>query len=514
MKTIQTTLPVYDRLAKQCYERAHHAGNGIVPILTPRYRLPSMQWNAEADDPGWIDDIQLVDIDGSETDLDNTMVQNQLDVVGMANIGNSSYDVFNSVNYYQLTAQKTTAAGVAYAYTDSFSVIKNKVIWINYSLTLTSGTAPKLVIVDNAGADISPVHTMTAGVHTVKLTVSATDAAASIRIRNLDTELSNIGVSLAWFDTAYPGLIADLTDEYFIYDGYTLGQLLPIGLYYLKLTTVNGYIYYSDWFRSDCIYRNLISEWTNINYDTFIAANTKITSAIEVDGGETSGVAKSDVFDVVQGEPVTVIFFTTLTSGQAPGIYLIEGAVVASNDETIVAGLNEIILTPTLTGEVQLVIYNTLISNYSITEILVNRTYSSKYLTLTFTNTCDLGELLYHDGFTQTLWFESESMENSYPLQEEGQTNNYNKFFRTFARQVKKYVARTKMMPDFMVDVFNRMKLHNSIELIDLVGDVHTVYNLEVEHEWLFDDKYYAKIDLTFDYDETVVSSGCCVAIE
>ena len=135
--------------------------------------------------------------------------------------------------------------------------------------------------------------------------------------------------------------------------------------------------------------------------------------------------------------------------------------------------------------------------------------YSSKYLIMTFTNTYDFGDILYHTGFTQKAWFESETMEQSYILEEEGARDGRSRYIRTFARQVKKYLARTVTMPDYMVDVFNRMKLHDNITLTDLVGDVNTVYNLEVEHEWLWDDKYYAKIELTFDYDETVVTSGC-----
>lgn len=136
-------------------------------------------------------------------------------------------------------------------------------------------------------------------------------------------------------------------------------------------------------------------------------------------------------------------------------------------------------------------------------------TYSSKYLIMTFTNTYDFGDILYHTGFTQKAWFESETMEQSYPTDEEGAKDGRGRYIRTFARQVKKYLARTVTMPDYMVDVFNRMKLHDTITLTDLVGDTNTVYNLEVEHEWLWDDKYYAKIELTFDYDETVVTSGC-----
>ena len=126
-----------------------------------------------------------------------------------------------------------------------------------------------------------------------------------------------------------------------------------------------------------------------------------------------------------------------------------------------------------------------------------------------FSNICDLGNILYQTGFTQTAWIRSEAMECTYPIDEEGVKNGEGLFVRTFARQTKKYTVRIADMPDFMVDVFNRMKFHDTVLLTDLVGDQNEVFNLEVEHEWT-EDKYYALITLTFDYDETVIIAGCC----
>jgi hypothetical protein len=140
-------------------------------------------------------------------------------------------------------------------------------------------------------------------------------------------------------------------------------------------------------------------------------------------------------------------------------------------------------------------------------------TYSTKYLIIDFSNSCNLGSLYYEGGFTQTLYLESEPMEATFPQEEEGAKNGEGQFVRTFARQVKKYLIRTGTLPDYMVDVFNRMKLHDTVELTDLVGDVNDVYNLEVEHEWLNTDKYYAKIELTFDYNEVAIVSSCCESI-
>ena len=300
-----------------------------------------------------------------------------------------------------------------------------------------------------------------------------------------------------------------MTDDYFQYKGETLGQLLPCGLYYLKITTSAGYVYYSDWFLVESVYENLITAFTNAGYETLTLSGTSILSAIN---SADLGIFTSNIFTVTKGESIKVRFFLTLNSGTAPTIYIsnFEGFTFGDSGVSVI-GANEIELIPTWSGLAYIVFLNAGNVNFSTSEILTTRGYSEKYLTINFSNTCDLGDILYSDGFTQTVWFESETMENSYPQEEEGQKNGESRFVRTFARQVKKYLARTKDLPAYMVDVFNRMKLHNTVTLIDLVGDTNTVYNLEVEHEWLFDDKYYAKLDLTFDYDESVVVSSCCV---
>jgi hypothetical protein len=118
---------------------------------------------------------------------------------------------------------------------------------------------------------------------------------------------------------------------------------------------------------------------------------------------------------------------------------------------------------------------------------------------------------MYEAGFEQTLYLKSEPMEMSFPTEEEGQKNGEGKFVRTFARQVKKYNVKAGAFPDYMIDVLNRLKLYDDIELIDTVGNVNQVYNLEEEHEWLSPGKYYANISLTFDYEEAVVVMACCV---
>jgi hypothetical protein len=378
MKTIYTTLPIYDKLSKQCYERGKHAGHDTpIPIVCPRHRLPSFQW-----------------LDGSDRCASVT------------------------------TIELMTEAGVYHDITDHFT---------------------------------------------------------------LPTDIP-------------------LEHDYFSYKGTTLSQLLDAGIYYLRLTMDNGYLYYSDWFQVDCIFSNLITGWTNMGYEDFHVSGTTITLVERTAG--TDYIA-SDTFSVGNNENIKVIFNLTQISGDEPIVQLwVGGAAVDAN--AVLPGASEITLTSTMAGTAHIRFRNNSNGKWSATEVLVFRGYSEDYLILNFHNDCDLGDFLYHTGFDQTIWFKSEPMEMIFPIEEEGVKNGYGQFVRSFARQVKKYLIRTNKMPDFMVDVFHRLKLHDTIELINLTGDVNTVYNLEVEHEWLFEDKYYAKLELTFDYDESVVIAGCC----
>lgn len=521
MKTITTTLPVYDKLSKQCFERVKNASLDMIAcVKTPRHRLPSMEWNVETDNPGTLCSVRLINIvTNAETELMYnyfTIGARQLNLA-WANVTNAGYDVFASANGYEYSATKTTAPDVDYVYSDDFSVTAGKSYLIYTVLTLNSGVAPEVYIVDNAGVTISNVVRVGTGIpwmgytdlFTYVLRVTATDANARIRFRNNATEVTDHAITFYINETSAPSLYSDLTDEYFQYKGDTLSTLLSAGFYYLKFTTVNGYVYYSDIFEVDCIYSNLIRTWVNYQYETFASSGTAITSAIET-GANGQAQADDGTFDAIIGEQIRVTFFHTRTSGQAPTMCFYIGGVPASNAYTVLVGLNDATFTFTATGTAVLVVYNTAAANWANTETLVMRSYSDKYLTINFHNTCDLGDILYADGLTQTLWFESETMENTYPLEEEGVKNGEALFVRSFGRQTKKYLVRTKEMPAYMVEVFNRMKLHDTVELIDLVGDENTVYNLEVEHEWLWDDKYYAKMDLTFDYDEVFVVGGCC----
>ena len=526
MKTIYTTLPVYNRLAKQAYQRVKYANLDMMsPIITPLHRLPSLLWNVESDDPGEITDINLIDTDGVAIDIMtyfnqcNEMIQN----VGGAGWATATYDAFTSVGKDITDCQKTVAAGIAYAQNltaaSSVPAVLNVGDRIRIAATFTwvSGTYPKIRVKNNGtGVSLSNVVTFVDGFQYIWLTIATgfVGTGYSIEIANGDTELARWSCV---FDegaiTVMPRLITGYTDEYFQHNGETLGTMLPEGIYYLEMETEEGFVYYSDWLYATCVYENLITSFANgavQPYETFTSTATEITSAIET--GADGRAYSLPLFELDAGDSVTIIFFLTLNSGAVPtvGLYNNDTSSVYSQTADTVIGLNEHTFTAELAGNYRIRFRNTAVANWSASEVWAIRTFSEKYTRINFSNTCDLGEILYSEGLEQSLWLESEIMEPTFPLEEEGAKDGYARFIRSFARQDKKWLLRTKALPDFMADVLYRLMLHDTIELIDRVGDTHTVKALEVEHEYLWDDKYYAKFDLTFDFDEAVIIGGCC----
>jgi len=395
MKTIVTTLPIYDRFAKQCYERAKHSGNGIIPIICPRHRLPSFQWKDDGDGATSVVSVELMNsIAGAPETLFSSWATHLFDTSYLSNgiffhgvnVGIGTWGVVSTPFYVNAGDeiriygfQAGAVSGYPYAYLDSDP---HDLAAKTGGVSIPNGIIDVVLSAINSG--------------TTQLTIAG--------IGPIDTTLTTVTITKiqgAQNITTYFNILPVISNGYFQYNGETLNTLLTDGVYYLRIITDNGKVYYSEYFQVTCVF----------GFDT----------------------------------------------GLPPRL-----------------------------------------------------DYSQKYLIFDFFNSCNLGDINYIDSFLQTLYLESETMESTFTTEEEGQKNGEGQFVRTFARQTKKYSIRTMALPDYMVDVFNRMKLHDNVQLTDLVGDVHNVYNLEVDHEWLFDDKHYAKIDLTFDYDETVIIAACC----
>jgi hypothetical protein len=136
---------------------------------------------------------------------------------------------------------------------------------------------------------------------------------------------------------------------------------------------------------------------------------------------------------------------------------------------------------------------------------------ANKYLKFEYWNTCDLGNIYYQGG--QHFWFylDGDVLEPFHEDTEDGQEDGDGDFVPTFRRQMKRYRIKTSLVPDYLIDAIQRMKLHDNIELTFKTGEVEQIYNLDVEPEWQFEKKcWQGTVVLTFDMDEKVVLGACC----
>lgn len=515
MKTIYTCLPIYDRIEKQCFERSKRvAGDKAIirPTITPRHKLPAFQWNAESDNMGTISKIEMVNSSytGSETASEAASWTNN----GFSTLTTAGLEVTSAIS----------PGTMSFYVSETIYYTKGQMIRIRGTLLINSGTAPLVSLQGCTPLD----YVMSAG--TVDIVLVAEHDGSSFLVIEDDgnaTNFSFTGVTITKVDNAI-GVHAFLqtlptatvvgSDSYYIHNGDTLNYLLPTGLYYLIFTMSNGHILYSEWFVVTCVYENLVTSWTNVDYNAFSTSE----EVIHPTEAGVSGHAQSNTFPVIKGEVINLISsaWDSNVASQDVTIGIYSGGVLISNLVTLdlgtypVAELNELTLTTTsASNSAYLYLENTAASNYYASIMLI-RSYSEQYLTFNFEHSCDLGEIVYEeDDFQQVLYLETENMEPTFPYTERGAENGYGLFVPTFQRQDRTYLIKTLLIPQYIVDVLHRLKLHDTIVLTDLVGDSSTVDEIDVEHDWQFDDKYYALATITVNLGEEIIVSGCCTAV-
>jgi hypothetical protein len=135
----------------------------------------------------------------------------------------------------------------------------------------------------------------------------------------------------------------------------------------------------------------------------------------------------------------------------------------------------------------------------------------NKYLKFEYWNTCDLGNIYYQGGQHFIFYLDADVGEPIHEEVEEGQENGDGDFIPTYRRQMKRYRIRTGLIPDYLIDAIQRMKLHDHIELTFKSGEVEQIYNVDCEVEWQFE-KYawQGTVTLTFDMDESITVGACC----
>lgn len=141
MKTITTVLPVYDRKEKQAYERAKKSlKDDLYAVVTPRFRLPSMLWNVESDDPGNINRIEILDKDGDNL-ANSHALQEWPMVSGVAGAAwyNGTFDTFTVVGR-NITSAIEVAVGGATGRSQFFALKSGDTFKMTGNLVINSGS--------------------------------------------------------------------------------------------------------------------------------------------------------------------------------------------------------------------------------------------------------------------------------------------------------------------------------------------------------------------------------------
>lgn len=289
----------------------------------------------------------------------------------------------------------------------------------------------------------------------------------------------------AYFETL-PFPVTVGSDTYLQYAGDLLKTELPKGMYYLQISN-DDVVYYSEYIRISDIYPNLITGVTNApvdGYDTLTLSRTAITSAIT--DGSAVATAYSNVFSAKMNIPITVQFYYTLNSGAAATIYLQDFSYgVGSNVVNLSDGLNTITFTPLYSSTaMRVVIQNSAAaSNWEASAIFAYNTYAPNFTHLAFSNSKDLGDILYSTGFEQDVWLETGINTPEGEVVEVGEEKDgvflTEKIVTKYIYRIIAYVTRA------MYRCLIRLPQHDSITITDEVGNSYTpsVGNVQVTGE-------------------------------
>lgn len=396
---------------------------------------------------------------------------------------NNSYDTYTTDGNTPTLEQivKTTSSGVAYVAlngTVDINAAEGDYFRLVCALQLASGTAPKIVLVDSSGNDASNVVTLQSGLNYVILKSTVTDAACALRIRNGDGETTDYKFILTKEVrklSGNPVIYSGTGYNYIQYNAATLQHPLTIGNYYLRMSTANGAEYFSERFRVDNIYENILTGWSNVLYETFTTSGTQIISAVNSSG---NGHGMSNTFQMKFDETIEVVINLNLNSGDAPVLYLANSDWSKSDANTLVNGLNKITLTATWTGESTLRLYNTSNSNYSTGEIIVNREYSPTITKLSFTNADDIGNILYSvstsvaEKLTQEFYLDAVLNNPTHETALTGEEKDgefiAEKIVTKYIRTIVCWVNRA------IYNCLVRLPQHDTITITDEVGNTYT----------------------------------------
>lgn len=134
------------------------------------------------------------------------------------------------------------------------------------------------------------------------------------------------------------------------------------------------------------------------------------------------------------------------------------------------------------------------------------------YIKLTWTNTCDLGRILYNGtGFTNVFFFDGDIIKPDYQYEEVGFESGEAVFLKT-SETLKKRCKFEVVVPEYVADALEAMPLHDDIRIMFVDGRYSTaIRNVQTDVNW--DDEFngcMAQVVVSFEQDDQIVKTACC----
>jgi len=280
-----------------------------------------------------VKEIALVDCDGNETDISQYFNDSIELLTGGYTNGVGPLQAMDTLtvntNQRDITSAIKTTTGAGSAGFDSatdISITEDERCYLKIDLTLNSGVAPSVRLVDAGDYTVARSNTilLTNGVNHIILTVTDTDASASLLFFNNTADQANYSAEVNLVRTNRP-TVYEFTDvDYIQYNGKSLTN---------PFSTI------------------ISRAWVNIDYDTLTSADTAITSGIKAAGNAEAGLNNTNPdMEIISGRSYKVyVPNVVINSGQAPRFGLHNGSIYISPIVSTSAGDNELTLTATET---------------------------------------------------------------------------------------------------------------------------------------------------------------------
>lgn len=497
MDTLNQILPFYDTLEKQ--DKSRYKSNEV-RYCSQSKLLPFIIKRAHTANYDFLTTLNLVDSCGVETDLLEYFKGSNL-LTGWTNDG---YNRFTSSGADIDDAMESGTDGKCYS--NTISLVTGYSVVVTLTVTVTPGGQIPKIMLTNTGTIVSRQAQLVNGLQTVRLTATAQSSRIEIRSSSGCEFTCHAMTAYKYY---WPLLYFFTSIDYFQFNASSsyFCRPLPFGKHYIKASDGNS-TWYSEWFEIIETNINLVEGWINTAYETFTASAGDITAATNTSG---DGRCHSNPFVIRTGEVLTVEFTATLLTGDLPLVYLVKDVDLTSISSTVsvIAGLNTTTLTSTIDGYGCLAFLNSASNgSFIISGLRVIRSYTNastgKYFNnfskITFTNTLDLGDILYQKSFTQAVYLSSQLLKLDPKQIITGEERN-----GVMIQESIITMPIYKLIDFVSPSLLQALKLisgHNTITITDEFGNTYSPDNIEIISESVGYECY--KVDITFTENEIV----------